>query len=107
MIGFLIVAWAGRAPAVVSRVSGHSPVVAIVIACWLSGFVGQGLYSLKPDRFEDRRQKVRQTWRPFSSYSRCDGGATWEMAQEQLMTGWGASSFRFYFPSIRYGIRTS
>jgi len=27
-------------------------------------------------------------------------GATWEMAQDQLMTGWGASSFRFYFSRL-------
>jgi len=71
MIGFLIVAvgLVGRR-LLFSRVSGHSPVVAIVIALLVVGFVGQGLYSLKTDRFETADRKVRQDMAADSSYSR-------------------------------------
>ena len=100
MIVFLVVAvgLVGRR-LLFSRDSGHSPVVSIVIVLLVVAFIGQGLYSLKTDKIADRLQDIRKDMAAGSSYSRwVTAGATWEMAQDQLMTGWGAGSYRFYFP---------
>ncbi len=100
MIGFLVVAvgFVGRR-LLFSTEPGHSPVVAIVIAVLVVGFIGQGLYSLKTDQIKERIDDISKDLKAGGDYSRwVAAGATWEMAQDQLVEGWGAGSFRFYFP---------
>jgi hypothetical protein len=100
MIGFLVVTvgLVGRR-LLFSSEPGHSPLVAIVIALLVVSFVGQGLYTLKTDRIEARLKDISRDLEAGGEYSRwVAAGATWEMAQDQLVEGWGAGSYRFYFP---------
>ena len=100
MIGFLVVAvgLVGRR-LLFSTDQGQSPLVATVLVLLVVAFVGQGLYTLKTDRIRDRLRDIAKDMAAGSDYP-CwvTAGATWEMAQDQLIEGWGAGSYRFYFP---------
>ena len=65
-------------------------------------FVALGVFTLKTgvfaERFESLSTDLVDTPRNlrFVTYE-----ATWEMARDRLLTGWGAGSFRFYFPTYQ------
>jgi O-antigen ligase len=106
MIGFLAAAvgLVGRR-LLFSADRGQSPLVAIVIGLLVVAFVGYGLYSLKTDQIERRLRDISKDMKSGREYPRwVTANATWEMAQDQLITGWGAGSYRFYFPvyQVRY-----
>jgi O-antigen ligase len=70
-----------------------------VFGLLLAVFVGLGLSTLKTDRMTERMKALEQEAESGPQNTRLVvAQATWEMAQDQLLTGWGAGSFRFYFP---------
>lgn len=83
-----------RAPA------GHRNLVATgIVLLLLAGFAGYGVYSLKLDqvvvRFEELRNELASEKPDSRQLAR---QATWDMARDRPVTGWGAGSFRHYFP---------
>jgi O-antigen ligase len=100
MIGFLAVAvgLVGRR-LLFSTDQGQSPLVATVLLVVVVAFAGYGIYSLKTDRIRDRLKEISKDLDAGGELPRWVAAtATWEMAHDQLITGWGAGSFRFYFP---------
>lgn len=84
----------------VFRSEGRSPVVIILLFTVFALFIGSGSYFLKTDEAFDRLSKLIEDGKTDSSViSRTLArNATWDMAKDNLITGWGAGSFRHYFP---------
>lgn len=63
-------------------------------------FLGGGVMALNYDeKIYAGLERLTTTDRVLSVDSRrIAANATWEMAQDRLLTGWGAGSFRYYFP---------
>ena len=106
--GFLMIAFMLLAVGVVGRrmlfssESAHSPGAAIVIGLALALFVGHGIYTLKTGGIVDRLRGVGKDSMAGEDYPRwVAAGATWEMAQDELIDGWGAGSYRFHFPAYQ------
>ena len=79
--------------------TGRSPIVIAVFAVLLLAFAGVGLATLKTDVFTARFKMLSHDAEDLPVKGRLvTAQATWEMAQDKLLTGWGAGSFRFYFP---------
>ena len=82
-----------------ARDTGRSPLVGAVFGLLFLGFLGLGIVNLKTDVFVERFDSISHEIEDVSQNARLVAAeATWEMAQENLLTGWGAGSFRFYFP---------
>ncbi len=74
------------------------PLVAAIAVC-LAGLVWLSARQLQLARAADKFQQLFQSDRVASIESRqIAAQATWEMAQAQPVTGWGAGCFRFLFP---------
>jgi O-antigen ligase len=103
MLGFLAVVSAIFVRTLYSQSgSGRSPLLAVTLVAACMGFAGLGLLSLKTDQISDRMQELGQDIQEGEHYQRwMMAQATWEMAQDQLVTGRGAGSFRYYFPIIQ------
>jgi hypothetical protein len=100
MIGFLVVAigLVGRR-LLFSTSEGQSPFVATALVLLVVAFGGLNLYTLKTEGIRDRLRDIARDLDAGSGYVRwVTAGATWEMAQDQFIEGWGAGSYRFYFP---------
>ena len=100
MIGFLVVAvcLVGRR-LLFSTEPGHSPLVIVVLVFILVAFVGYGISTLRTDQIERRLWELSRDIKAGDALPRwVTASATWDMAQDQLVTGWGAGSYRFYFP---------
>ena len=92
-IGFMI-RWAG------SRSEGRNPLVLSLLCTVLALFLGLGAYFMKAGKSVDDLQKLAKTGTSDSSYTtrQLARNATWDMARDNPVTGWGAGSFRHYFP---------
>jgi O-antigen ligase len=76
-----------------------------VLSLIFLSFLGLGLVTLKTENLLNRFETLSHGAKDVSAKSRLVAAqATWEMAQGNLVTGWGAGSFRFYFPvyQVRY-----
>ena len=82
------------------RSETRSPWVMTLLCVVFSIFVGLGAYFLQANQAFDRLGKLIQDGRAdFSVNTRILArAATWDMAQDKLITGWGAGSFRHAFP---------
>jgi O-antigen ligase len=100
MCGFLaLVAVTYGRKALMSSEPGRPPLVTVVLAVLFLAFAGIGLVTLKTDVFTARFETYSRDFEDVSKNARIVATqATWEMAQDNLLTGWGAGSFRFYFP---------
>jgi O-antigen ligase len=100
MAGFLaVVVGAAGVRSFTSRDTDRSPLITVVLSLLFLGFLGLGLASLKTGGLIDRLDTLSKGVEDVSAKSRLVAAqATWEMAQDNLVTGWGAGSFRFYFP---------
>lgn len=81
------------------RSETRSPWVITLLCLVFSLFVGLGAYFLNTERAFDRVSKlIEDGTEDFSVKTRLIArDATWEMAKDNLITGWGAGSFRHYF----------
>ena len=78
---------------------GRSPIALGLFAFILVLFVGGGLYALDQGRSIEGVERL--TTQDFGSsvlLRRKAAEATWIMAKDNLVTGWGAGSYRHYFP---------
>jgi O-antigen ligase len=82
------------------RSETRSPWVITLLCAVFALFVGLGAYFLNTNRAFDRLGKLLEEGsNDFSVSTRLVvRKATMEMAQDNLATGWGAGSFRHYFP---------
>lgn len=101
MMGFTLVAFiVFVVRCTLSRNEGRSPWVMVFLCGVLALFIGLGSYFLNADRAFDRLGKLMDKGRTDESVASrlIVRQATWEMAKDNLATGWGAGSFRHYFP---------
>ena len=101
MIAFMVIAFVGFViRCTFTEGEGRSPWVSILLCLGFSVFIGLGAYFLKTDQAFDRLGKLIHDGKTDSSVSSRNlaRAATWEMAKDNLVTGWGAGSFRHYFP---------
>lgn len=84
----------------VTRSEGRSPWVVTLLCAIFALFIGLGSYFLNTEKAFDRIGKLVEDGKTDSSVSSrlLAREATWKMAQDNLITGWGAGSFRHYFP---------
>jgi O-antigen ligase len=82
------------------RSETRSPWVITLLGAVFALFIGLGSYFLNTDQAFDRLGKLMEDGRTDSSVvtRTLARKATLEMANEKLMTGWGAGSFRHCFP---------
>ncbi|CAM3171220.1 O-antigen ligase family protein [Rariglobus hedericola] len=82
------------------RSEGRSPWVITVLCAVFALFIGLGAYFLNTGQAFDRIGQLLESGKSDSSVSSrlLARQATWEMAQDNIVTGWGAGSFRHYFP---------
>jgi O-antigen ligase len=82
------------------RGEGRSPWTIVVLCVIFALFIGLGSYFLNAGNAFDRISKLIDDGREDSSVMTRNFAreATLDMARDQLVTGWGAGSFRHYFP---------
>jgi O-antigen ligase len=83
-----------------TRSEGRSPWAITLLCTIFALFIGLGSYFLNTDRAFDRLGKLWEAGAADSSVASriLARKATMEMAEDNLITGWGAGSFRHYFP---------
>ncbi len=70
-----------------------------IVVMLLGSFVWLGSYSMQLDRVTASMGRLFKGDREVSiEHREITHQATWEMARDELAFGWGAGSFRFYFP---------
>jgi O-antigen ligase len=86
-----------------TRGEGRNPIVMGMLCAMFAIFVGLGAYSLNLDKSFNRLGKLmREGQTDFSISSRQTVlKAAWDMAEDNLVTGWGAGSFRYMFPAYQ------
>ncbi len=82
------------------RSEGRSPWAITLLCAVFSLFIGLGSYFLNTSKAFDRVGKLIENSETDSSVVTrvLARNATWDMAKDNLVTGWGAGSFRHYFP---------
>lgn len=87
----------------VYRSEGRSPVVIVLLCTVFALFIGLGGYFLKTDSVFGKVGKLVADGKADSSVvtRTLARRATLEMASDKLVTGWGAGSFRHYFPTYQ------
>lgn len=82
-----------------SGTDSGSRAVALVLGLMLLVFIGGGALFLDNGRAKERMEALVTTEHKLSIGDRLDAQkATWDMIQDKWLTGWGAGSFRYYFP---------
>ncbi|MEZ0218598.1 MAG: O-antigen ligase family protein [Rariglobus sp.] len=86
------------------RTEGRSPWTIIVLCAIFALFIGLGSFFLNTGQAFDRIGKLIDDGRADSSVNSrtLARHATMEMARDNLVTGWGAGSFRHYFPVYQH-----
>jgi len=81
------------------RAEGRSPWVMVSLCAIFALFIGLGSYLLNTNEAFDRLGKLWSDGKTDSSVASrtLARAATWDMAQDNLVTGWGAGSFRHAF----------
>jgi O-antigen ligase len=84
----------------ITRSEGRSPWTVTLLCAIFALFIGLGSYFLNTDQALDRLGKLWEAGSSDNSVSSRNLArkATMEMAEDNLVTGWGAGSFRHYFP---------
>lgn len=87
----------------VYRSEGRSPWVMICLCAIFALFIGLGSYFLNADQAFDRLGKLWADGKTDSSVASrtLARAATWDMAKDRLVTGWGAGGYRHAFPSYQ------
>jgi O-antigen ligase len=100
MLVFLLVSLVGTGVWLArSETGAHNRAVIGLLAAVLLLFVGGGGLVLNYSTSLERIKKLSTTDRELSIDGRLQAEhATWDMAKDKLLTGWGAGSFRYYFP---------
>lgn len=101
LMGFSIVAFIGFiVRSTLHRSEHRSPWTIAVLCAVFALFIGLGSYFLNTGKALDRVGKLIEERKTDSSVvsRNLARKATWEMARDNLVTGWGAGSFRHYFP---------
>lgn len=82
------------------RGEGRSPWTIVVLCAIFALFIGLGSYFLNTGKAFDRISKLINDGREDSSVMTRNSAraATLDMARDHIVTGWGAGSFRHYFP---------
>jgi len=106
LIGSLVLAAAiiGRMTFVV-RGARHQSLTTVFASVVFVSIVGLSLYALKTDRIAERmRELEKEVGRGSVNGRLVVARATWAMIQDRTVTGWGAGSYRFFFPvyQVRY-----
>jgi O-antigen ligase len=84
----------------------RNPLVALLLAAVFLAFIGLGGYVLRFDRAAERVDHIIQEIRGERdgvsvSHRRIATQATWEMAADRRLWGWGAGGFRWMFPAYQ------
>lgn len=101
LMAFTLIAFIGFVVrCTVYRSEGRSPWAITLLCVVFSLFIGLGSYFLNTGRVFDRISKLIENGDADSSVTTriLARNATWDMAKDKLVTGWGAGSFRHYFP---------
>jgi O-antigen ligase len=101
MMGFTLLAFIGFiVRCTITRSEGRSPWAVTLLCAVFALFIGLGSYFLNTDQALDRLGKLWEAGSSDSSVASRNLArkATMEMAEDNLVTGWGAGSFRHYFP---------
>ena len=101
MLAFMLIAFIGFViRSTLTAGESQSPWVTTLLCLGFCLFIGMGAYFLNTDQAIGRLGKLIQDGKTDSSVSSrtLARAATWQMAQDRIMTGWGAGSFRHYFP---------
>lgn len=101
MLVFMLIAFIGFViRCTLTEGEGRSPWVTALLCLGFSLFIGLGAYFLKTDQSFNRLGKLIQDGKTDSSVASrvLARTATLEMAKDNIVTGWGAGSFRHYFP---------
>ena len=104
LVGFTLVAFIGFIiRCAVTRGEGRSPLTLGLLCAGFAIFIGLGAYFLNLNTSFDRVGKLIEAGKTdYSVSSRLVvREAAWEMAQDNLITGWGAGSFRYMFPAYQ------
>jgi O-antigen ligase len=101
MLAFMLIAFIGFVVRCALNADEDRNIWVTTLLCLgFASFIGLGAYFLKTDQAIDRLgQLIHDGKNDFSVSSRYQAReATLEMAKDNLITGWGAGSFRHYFP---------
>ena len=101
LMGFTLIAFVGFIiRCTVSRSETRSPWVLTVLCAAFALFIGLGAYFLNAQETFGRVTKLVQDGKTDNSVASRTfvRSATWDMAKDNLITGWGAGGFRHYFP---------
>lgn len=101
LLAFVLIAFIGFIiRCSVYRSETRSPWVITLLCAIFALFIGLGAYFLNTERAFDRLGKLLEDGKTDSSVvtRTLARQATWQMAKDNLVTGWGAGSFRHYFP---------
>jgi O-antigen ligase len=83
-----------RAPA-----HGRNPLLTGIMLLLLGGFVAYGASAMRVGTLVERFQELRVQLASDAPDARAlVREATWKMFRDRSLTGWGAGSYRFYFP---------
>jgi len=86
-----------------TRSEGRSPWVITLLCAVFALFIGLGAYFLNTDEAFNRIGRLIEAGKKDSSVSSrlIARQATWDMARDELVTGWGAGSYRHAFPKYQ------
>jgi O-antigen ligase len=101
LLGFVLVAFIGFiVRCAVTRGEGRSPLAVGLLCGGFALFIGLGAYFLNLDRSFSRLGNLIENGSADTSVSTrlLARQASWDMAKDNLVTGWGAGSFRYAFP---------
>lgn len=101
LLGFVLVSFIGFiVRCAVTRGEGRSPLAVGLLSCGFALFIGLGAYFLNIDRSFSRLGNLIENGSADTSVSSrlIVRKAAWDMAEDRLVTGWGAGSFRYAFP---------
>jgi O-antigen ligase len=104
LVGFILVAFIGFiVRCALTRGEGRSPFAIGLLCVFFAFFIGLGAYFLNLNNTFNRVGKLIEDGKTdYSVSSRLVvREAAMEMANDNLVTGWGAGSFRFMFPAYQ------
>ena len=99
LLTFAIFIWRGL---VKTGLGNRNKLMLLIGVIALTAFVRIGLVSLPTERFIESMERLQGDMRESRSGARLPAAqATWDMARDRLLTGWGSGSFMFNFPAYQ------
>jgi O-antigen ligase len=87
---------------VVAPADHRRPFATGVLVLGLGSFIALGIYTIRNENVYGRIQRLTNEDAAMSITARHQAAqATWAMVQDRPVTGWGAGSYRFYFPNYQ------